>query len=109
MTTVEVLHAARELYATNPSHVPYPETPAYGTYCAVTAISHSAMRLWSGGLYDNAREALARATGNPPWVSIPRWNAEHSTEEVLAAFDEAIANEEAKAQEFTVEQVPQAA
>jgi hypothetical protein len=93
VSTVDVLRAARDLYAQAPSHVRYPETPEPGTNCVLTAIWSAVERLLANyypryPLSFSADEALRGAAGHP--ASIVEWNAEHSTEEVLAAFDRAI-------------------
>lgn len=87
MTVVEVLRKARELYAASPSHVPSGDVPTPGTVCAVTAIDRAS---GPGFIYCfEAEYALLRACG--PWaLGVVTWNAEHTTEEVLAAFDKAI-------------------
>jgi hypothetical protein len=89
----DVLRKARELYATNPSHAPVDGLPLDGTHCVLTAIGHAiepgtgchaALRMvcTAGGISD--RYATSRA------LLVAEWNAENSTETVLAAFDKAI-------------------
>lgn len=85
-TTLDVLRDARALYSENPSHAAKDEIPAKGTFCAVTALSTAAEQ-HSG--FDGAYGALLRATGAEDG-QLYAWNAEHTTEEVLAAFDRAI-------------------
>lgn len=85
MTTVEVLLKARALYGANPSHAPVGEIPRRDTHCPITAMAEATLS--SPADYVPAEEALVRTIGT---IEIPRWNAEHSTEEVLAAFDRAI-------------------
>lgn len=94
MSTVEVLRAARELYAAKPSHAPVGQSPRPGTHCVVYAVSRQTD---AGAHHALGAFALAIET-----TEIVEWNATHSTAEVLAAFDRAIANEEAKQQEFDV-------
>lgn len=87
MTTVEVLRAARALYEGNPSHVPCGEWVPAGCYCPLTALS--------------AVTGLSvTVTGSPAYMAlcdaasiasnVAEWNAKHTTDEVLAAFDRAI-------------------
>lgn len=87
-TTVEVLRKARELYAQAPSHAPSGEWPAEGTYCVSTAIGTAGGA--SKAMLD-AHDFFEGVIGTP---LIPEWNAESSTETVLAAFDRAIKNKE---------------
>lgn len=97
MTILERLRLGRILYASAPSHAPFKTSVADDTYCAVTALG--AMR----DERDSAEALLASAAGlkRLPLDSEPVivWNAESTTAEVLAAFDRAIAWEEAKQQE----------
>lgn len=87
--TAEVLRLARKLYAANPSHAPADVYPESGCECPITALAmaqmdtHAPNEVWLA-----AHAALAIATGCEE--GLPRWNAEHTTEEVLAAFDRAI-------------------
>jgi hypothetical protein len=86
-TTLDVLRDARALYSENPSHAPVHRAPAPGTYCVLSA-------LMATGDSNAARE------GHPAWealtdaigikLGVVLWNARHTTEEVLAAFDRAI-------------------
>lgn len=80
------LRAARERYGSAPSHAPAGQAVESGTYCAITAFtrhgySHPVHTLAAVG-------ALYRAIGFES--SLVEFNAEHTTEEVLAAFDRAI-------------------
>ena len=85
MTTVEVLRKARALYAANPSHAPSGEAAEPGRVCVVLAIDFaSGPRIYC---YE-AENAVHQACGARE--SVVKWNAEHTTEEVLAAFDKAI-------------------
>jgi hypothetical protein len=85
--TVDILCRAREIYAAAPSHAPSSEFPDPGTYCVIFAIDRAVggrAGLWT------AVHAVERAMAGPT-ESCVEWNAEHSTAEVLAAFDRAIA------------------
>lgn len=86
--TIAVLCDARALYAASPSHAPSFQSPTPGTYCPIYALGVSVPFAadWPAG----AEMALVRAAGTD---RIPTWNAEHTTEEVLAAFDRAIADQ----------------
>lgn len=86
-----VLRKARDLYAANPSHALAREFPKAGTYCAVTAI-HAAAPGWENRVVCDHADAILRAvTGTQHTaLALPEWNAAHSTETVLAAFDKAI-------------------
>lgn len=89
MDTVDILCRARELYASAPSHVAHPHLPPSGTYCAVMALA-MVKGVGVRAVDTPAYDALVRATG-VSCGSVADWNAEHSTAEVLAAFDRAIA------------------
>jgi hypothetical protein len=96
-TVLDVLREARELYAANPSHAPYGCTPG-AEYCIVTAC-YAADCGYGGGALDALKAAVDatevdRAEFNKRIIS---WNAEHTTEEVLEAWDRAIASLEAEA------------
>ncbi len=86
--TLETLIKARALYASAPSHCRERGMPELGTYCPVTALYHA-----QGGLHivgvSTGLSALRDAMGNG---YVTAYNAEHTTEEVLAAFDKAIAS-----------------
>jgi hypothetical protein len=95
--TLDVLRDARERYARQPDHSPYGRVPSEGV-CVVTAC-----RIVGGGDASPVR-ALEEAAGIEVDLGrfgkneqIIRWNAEHSTEDVLEAFDRAIASLEAEA------------
>lgn len=93
LTTVEVLRQARALYAEAPSHAPLGTYPESWEVCAVTACGFDAG-------YGEAVRALAIAAGierDFPRSAVIEWNAKATTADVLAAFDKAIATEEAKA------------
>ncbi len=79
-TPVEDLTLARNLYATSPSHCDSFDYPERGTYCIITALttagapvypSHQIMRIVCQG-------------------ELTAYVAEHTTEEVVARFNEAI-------------------
>lgn len=99
MSTVETLRDARDLYASAPSHATPLTNPKPGTVCVVMALSCAGV-----GAYGKSMDAIARAAGLDYRNSVVRWNAENDTETVLAAFDTAIANEEAREQEHNVPQ-----
>lgn len=90
VSTVDVLRAARDLYAQAPSHAPKGEDLPAGRYCPLTAIGTAS---GSYSLARPAENAFYEAVG---WVGVVRWSATHSTEEVLAAFDRAIEAEALK-------------
>lgn len=85
--TVTILRRARELYASAPDHTPIGQTPPEGCYCAVTAISAAAWLLLSSNEFIGAVRAVMVVAST---TSLVHYNATHSTEEVLAAFDRAI-------------------
>jgi hypothetical protein len=87
VSTVDVLRAARDLYEQAPSHVPCGTRPVRGTYCVSTAIQASA----------GSALVISAFTSVIGTHRLATWNAEHSTEEVLAAFDRAIEAEQTKA------------
>src|SRR4051812_42443448 len=89
MSTVEILVRARALYAEAPSHARPAYHPEPGTRCVVFALGDAGGRMNVD--YFPAHDALADAMGG--CRSVVEWNAEHTTEEVLAAFDRAIATE----------------
>lgn len=84
----DILKAARDKYASSPSHAPRGSHPREGSVCAAMALDRS-----SNGWYCmEAEELVARAAGlvtQDPRMAIIDWNAKASTEEVLAAFDRA--------------------
>jgi hypothetical protein len=90
-TVLEVLERGRELYAAAPSHVPDPDIPRPGTHCVVTAIFADGRRLHNPAEF--AQAAMVKAVAGNSVCSLVHWNAEHTTEEVLAAFDRAIETE----------------
>jgi hypothetical protein len=82
----QVLRKARDLYAANPSHADLDFNPDPGTYCVYTAIERAAGSDNSIE-YRDAADAICHIVGD---FLLARWNAENSTETVLAAFDKAI-------------------
>lgn len=82
---VEMLRNARALYAANPSHAAGSCSVESGTHCPITAITEATFSSHSSW---HVIEAFRSAAGDPH--SIAAWNAQHTTEEVLAAFDRAI-------------------
>lgn len=92
MRTVDVLREARALYAAAPSHAPAGDFPETGTRCVVMAIDKALTDDRTGrsaGNYLDVEREFAKAFGGVPADVVP-FNAEHSTEEVLAVFDKAI-------------------
>jgi hypothetical protein len=83
-STVDILCRARALYASAPSHVADPALPDVGTYCALLALTGS------GASVDCPAANALRKAMDLGGGCIVDWNAEHTTEEVLAAFDRAI-------------------
>ena len=84
-TVADVLREARELYAQAPSHAEAGGIPSKGTFCPIWALWEVA---WSNNHMLNRADALlCRIAGTN---DLATWNAENSTETVLAAFDRAI-------------------
>lgn len=84
-----VLVAARAVYASAPSHAKCDSLPPRGSFCLCLALDKARDDDYS------AHYLLAETIGlDDKWgdyrVPLIQWNAEHSTEEVLAAFDAAI-------------------
>lgn len=106
MTTVEILRAAKARIDTPgkwySGDVRWEWTPDCGDdpTCALLAISREV----GGYFFHPAKAALSRAMGGGGLYSIdiPAFNDSHTHAEVMAAFERAIANEEARAQEFEV-------
>jgi hypothetical protein len=90
MTTAELLREARALFAANPSHTRSLSVES-GKVCASLAIIQAGGEI-EGDAYNGFIAANGIEQGGV-WL----WNAEHTTAEVLAGFDKAIAAEEAKA------------
>lgn len=90
MTTVDVLRAARELYAQAPSHASEDEDSANGTVCVLMATEAAARMVGADDGGSAADCALYRSIGLKRCIDLIPWNAENSTETVLAAFDAAI-------------------
>jgi hypothetical protein len=92
----DLLTKARDLYAKSPSHVAFGRHPSPGSHCPVTALQTVSI-----GLEVKAcLRLLAMAAGlssedsgvtGDARKAVIVWNAETSTEDVLAAFDRAIA------------------
>jgi hypothetical protein len=81
-----VLRKARDLYAANPSHVAPGKATEPDKLCVYEALSYASDTVdkdayWAGGFV--LRESVGRG-------DLAYWNAENSTETVLAAFDKAI-------------------
>lgn len=83
MKDLSILREARNRYAESPSHAPYRVSPKPGEYCVITACFCSPSIY---GLVARAAGVVNRGDNEP----LIRWNAENSTEDVLAAFDRAI-------------------
>lgn len=83
----EILTRAAAIYAASPSHAAAADAPADGTECATTAISRAAGEMPDSPWYAiaRARDLLSEAAGK--WIV--EYNAEHTTEEVLAVFEAA--------------------
>jgi hypothetical protein len=81
--TVEILRRGRALYAAHPSHAPFEAQPEVGCQCLVTAVGCDPLALLA------IADAAPFKMFNTNEGAI-RWNAEHTTEEVLAAIDRAI-------------------
>ena len=92
-TILGALREARALYAASPSHVGGDAMlPRPGTHCVITALNAVAV----DNDYWDAYVAIRRAADVPDG-GVVDWNATHTTAEVLAAFDRAIATLEAEA------------
>lgn len=83
MTTAEILRGARALYAANPSHAGEGKMPEDGCECVMTALM-AVVEWGTDGAYDALCDAAGIESG------LVAWNAEHTTEQVLAAWDRAI-------------------
>lgn len=81
----DVLRKACALYAANPSHVSCGDYPSPGTYCLSTAVQTAAAGKDVG--FWRPLDVMQNVIGTS---RIATWNAENSTETVLAAFDKAI-------------------
>jgi hypothetical protein len=113
VNTLDVLRAARE-YISDPARWTQGIIGrSDGSRCAVGALKDAAGHGpksvgWHsppsgcGAAVTGAYAALERVAGEPP----PLFNDSHTHAEVLAAFDRAIAVEEAKAAEFTAASEP---
>lgn len=89
-TQLAVMRRAREIYAAAPSHADPGVTPDDGTYCAVTACSQ-ARREHGGRYFVDSWGLLDDHCYSRHHMSVVRFNATHSTDEVLALFDEVLA------------------
>lgn len=89
MTTVEVLRKARALYEANPSHAPGCDPVEPGRVCLMWSLDYAA---GPRGADKDVYSAIDRAAGTNQLV---KFNAEHTTAEVLAVFDRAIEAEAA--------------
>lgn len=92
MTTAEVLQKARGLYFRAPSHAAEGDIPRPGTFCVVLALDEALRSDRSGGSECSFNEALAAFESAIGSTNVVRFNAEHSTGEVLAAFSAAARN-----------------
>lgn len=90
MTTGEVLRKAKGLYALAPSHAAAGDMPRPGTRCIVLALDEAVRADRSGESERAFNEALATFQAASEDSRLVEFNAEHSTEEVLAVFDKAI-------------------
>lgn len=103
LSTLDLLRQGRERYASAPCHAPQGTPVPDDSYCIVTAVEEYRMDRYNHPAVGVLKDIL----GVGRWGLID-WNAEHTTEEVLALFDKAIAAEEAKLKPAP-EGVPQAA
>lgn len=90
MTTGQHLRAARRLYAKSPSHAPYEQVPEAGTHCVVTSFTRTHPWHVCGSQALDSEAYRLFVTFLSPYQCPVTWNAESTTEEVLAVFDEAI-------------------
>lgn len=105
MSTARTIRRARAIYATAPAHTPAKTaTVPDGTHCILTALLQAAGVITVNGpdeneaAYDDALDALKRLVT----VTLPEYNATHTTDEVLALLDRAVEIAEAREQEFRV-------
>lgn len=77
------LRKARERYGSAPSHASAYSLPEPGTYCALTAFTRH-------GYSEHSAAAFALFRDQVGAEGVVRFNAYHTTEEVLAVFDRAI-------------------
>lgn len=85
MNVKDILTQARDLYAGSPNHVPSGCMLPSGTYCMISAVCSVEGKTW-----EEENEALDALYLVVDTESLVDFNVEHSTEEVLAAFDRAI-------------------
>lgn len=93
MTAREILVAARDLYASAPSHCAAGGLPEKGTYCGITALSAAQnAEPWQevAETGHDAWVALKDAVQHYGYTNVVDLVAEQSTEIVIAAFDRAI-------------------
>jgi hypothetical protein len=90
MTAAAILRAARALYESAPSHAPTGAYPPPGEYCLMGALSKGAQRPTGDGPVRELRAACVAMYSAIGTTESVAWNAEHTTAEVLAAFDRAI-------------------
>lgn len=101
MNATRLLVAARWVYISSPDHSPEGVRCPNGKYCPVLALEEVTSSSYGRETFREALNALGVAaglapeewpcvTGEPYRQPVIRWNAESSTEEVLAAFDRAI-------------------
>lgn len=91
MNVQEVLKQARAKYEHAPSHAPVDGTPAVGTVCVLSAVWRVTDPLPNKALERDALEFLSDAVFAAGGDSVVDYNANHTTEEVLATvFDRAI-------------------
>lgn len=88
LSEIEVVELARSIYAKNPSHSWCQVEP--GKYCVIYANGHAQARLKR---YINIDILFEKAINN---YNVVAFNAEHSTEEVLAVYDQIISELKAK-------------
>lgn len=84
MTAAELLTAARDLYASAPSHAAPKDDVEEGTHCVVTAVYTSCTDMAT------YREAMSALRDSVQDATVIHYNASHTTEEVVAVFNRAI-------------------
>lgn len=102
MTTLAILRQARALIDTPEkwSNIGYYDDRGGGKVCALQALRNAGGYQWDNPRVLAAATALARAAGldgDADWYDVGEWNDNHAHADVMAAFDRAIAAEEAKA------------
>lgn len=106
MTTLEVLRAARERLTDPANWCGMSASDGRGAVCIAIAVSD----VYGDSFWQAAHRVLARLLpdgGEYTAKALHNWNDHHATShaDVLALLDRAIANEEAQAQEFSVEPI----